>query len=117
MRIIRLPPDDWPLIAPIVSNTFGDGMPTDPQQTQFRVALDEQNSIRAFLRMERLYHMVNVYVSPFERHRSASLAREMITDADRCIPTGFSAIWITRKPYDRLAQQIGARDLGVFHVY
>lgn len=108
---IWLPKRRWAEIELIERAVFGDTMPSNPRQTSFLTAVAENGDIAGYLRLEHLYHMVHVYADPAQRNH-ASLARQLMTEAAECIPSGFSAVWLTRKPYPQLAAQLQAQLVG-----
>lgn len=110
--------DQWPLVQPILTDPaeFGNGMPTTPEQSTFPALMDG-DKLAAFVLVEHLYHFNSVYVMPEYRHQGC--AQQLLRNAVASIPPGHSAIWITEPDTDksRLAQLLGARDLGLSRVY
>ena len=106
--------DQWHLVEPIVKS-FGDPMPLSPKQTTFHVAMDGDH-LAAVLRVEQLFHFVNVFVQP-EYRNGGKLALALMQEASECIPEGFSGIWLSDRKVPTIAKVLGARDLGMWRVY
>lgn len=108
---IWLPRSRWAEIKSIEREVFQDTMPTNRRQTSFLTAVAQNGDIAGYLRLEHLYHFVHVYADPAQRNH-ASLARQLMTEAAETIPSGFSAVWLTRKAYPQIAAQLQAQLLG-----
>lgn len=121
LSTIILPAERWPEIEYIEREVFNDIMPSSPRQTAFLTAVDG-SELAGHLRAEHLYdltslyHFVHVYADPARRNH-AGLAIRLMTEAAQCIPRGFSAVWLTRKPYPHLATMLSAREMGRFWLY
>jgi GNAT superfamily N-acetyltransferase len=110
---IVLPFAQWPLVAPVVGE-FGNGMPDHPGRATFITALAHER-LAGFVHVETVYHFNCVYVAP--EFENTGLTMRLIKDAVSCIPEGFSGIWLTDRNVDRLAAQIGARNIGTYRAY
>lgn len=117
LKTIVLEPDRWGELTEIEREAFNDPMPTNVRQTMFLAAVDGANDdIAGYIRVEHLYHLVHVYTRP-DRRNHASVARQLMEEAARIIPPGFSGIWLARKPYPQIAEELGAQEKGTFIVY
>lgn len=114
MKTIILPPDQWPLVAPIVTSEFHNAMPQTPEQTTFLTALDGAK-LAGFIHVEHLFHFNCVYAAP--EYRGSGLALDLIKEAAGLVPAGFSAVWLTDRKATAIANELGARDMGVWRIF
>lgn len=113
MKTLILPPDQWPLVEPIVTGEFGNGMP-GPEQSTFLAKMSNEK-LAGFIHIEHLFHFNCVYVAP--EHRHSGFALQLIEEAAARIPRGFSAVWLTDRRTTQLAKSLGARDLGIWRIF
>jgi hypothetical protein len=107
MNTQPLPLDKWPLVEKIVTEVFGNKMPTDPARDTF-VALMDGDRVAGFVHVEQIFHFDCVYVDPEYANRS-KMAMQLIRDAAHSIPEGHSGIWLSDRRVDNIAEMVGAR--------
>lgn len=114
MKTLILPVERWPLVEPIVTGEFGNGMPATPGQATFLAAM-EGEKLAGFIHVEHLFHFNCVYAA--REYRSRGLALQLIKEAASLIPPGFSAVWLSDRNTARMAAALGAREVGQYRVY
>jgi hypothetical protein len=112
---IVLPLEEWPLVATIVREQFGNAMPTRPESDSF-VARFDGDRLAAFLHVEQLFHFNSLYVAP--EYRKEGIAPGLFLDGLSSVPPGFSAIVFSEgEKWKAWARYVKARDLGLCRVF
>ena len=118
MNTVILPPDQWDVVAPLVTGVFHNEMPETEKQAIFLAAFDEAQQLRAFAHLEVLLHVSSIWVRPEERGTRTAWRLMKAMDELLAGMPGFSAIAIPNRDSHRaLYQRLRARPLGQVEVW
>lgn len=108
-------PEEWLQIEGPMKAVLGNDMPVTPEQATFLGAYDDGKLV-GWIHIEHVYHFNSVYLEA--QYRQSRLGLKLIQEAASHIPAGHSAIWLTdRNVANKIAQLIGARNLGNYQVF
>lgn len=104
-------PEEWGLVAPIVTGEFENAMPQTPQQATFLAAMDGER-LAGFIHIETLFNLNSIYVLP--GYRRTRLPWQMMSDIDARLTRmkGFSAIaFPDARSHIKMYRRFGGREL------
>jgi ribosomal protein S18 acetylase RimI-like enzyme len=110
-----LTPEEWKMVAPVVTRTFGNSMPKTPAQGNFLAAMDGR-ALAGFVQFETLFHFNCVWVAEEYRKVGAGVALSLMADAANRVPAGYSAILLDDGKAGRVAEALGGRKVGEYTV-
>lgn len=113
-----LTPDEWPLVAPIVTGEFGNSMPIDTRQSTFDAVMHGER-LAGFIHMEMLFHYNSFWVAP-EYRGNLRVPLMLMHSAESRLSQleGFSAIAMPDAPSQvKMYKRFGGRPLGLKEVW